>query len=382
MAAALFLDMQTMSTFEIKYHVAVRKDEQIDEKIEGMCIEQTTELPRGVVNSDIEEKVVGKPLSAEQIAPQKHEVVISWPIANLGHDISQFLNILYGNISLQSGIRIISADWKMLSSIFEGPAAGIKEIRKQYDIPNRPLSATALKPLGSSSEELAERAYLFSKGGIDVIKDDHGLADQEYAPFEERLKTCVKAVDRAKNETGIQSYYFPNITSFAPETVKRYKQAAEQGADGVLLCPHIAGLETMHRLARLDIALPIIAHPAFSGSLTTNDNQGLSPAFLYGQLWRALGADFVIYPNKGGRFSFTSEQCRGINDAVAGNHSPFKKAFPMPGGGIKLENMSQWVNDYGKDITFLIGGSLYEHPDGIESAANEFHNKLTQAYGD
>jgi len=371
-----------MSTFEIKYHVAVRKDEQIDEKIEGMCIEQTTELPRGVVNSDIEEKVVGKPLSAEQVAPTKYEVLISWPIANLGHDISQFLNILYGNISLQSGIRIISADWKMLSSIFEGPAAGIREIRKQYNIPHRPLSATALKPLGSSPEELAERAYLFAKGGIDVIKDDHGLADQEYAPFEERLETCITAVDRAKNETGIQSYYFPNITSFAPETVKRYKQAAEQGADGVLLCPHIAGLETMHRLARLNIALPIIAHPAFSGSLTTNDAQGLSPAFLYGQLWRALGADFVIYPNKGGRFSFTSEQCREINEAVAGNHSPFKKAFPMPGGGIKLENVSKWVNDYGKDITFLIGGSLYEHPDGIESAANEFHNKLTQVYGD
>lgn len=371
-----------MSTFDITYHVTVPKDQQIDEKIEGMCIEQTTELPRGVVNSDIEEKVVGKPLRVEQIAPTKHEVVISWPIANLGHDISQFLNILYGNISLQPGIRILSADWKMLSSLFEGPAAGIREIRNQYNISGRPLSATALKPLGSSSEELAERAYLFAKGGIDVIKDDHGLADQEYAPFEERLKTCVAAVKQAGDETGNRSYYFPNVTSFSSESVKRYKRAAEQGADGVLLCPHIAGLETMHRLARLNIALPIIAHPAFSGSLTTNNEQGLSPSFLYGQLWRALGADFVIYPNKGGRFSFTSEQCREINDAATANHSPFKKAFPMPGGGIKLDNVSKWVNDYGNDVTFLVGGSLYEHPEGIESAANEFHNKLTQLYGD
>jgi len=371
-----------MNTFDITYHVSVQDDEQIDEKIEGICIEQTAELPRGVLSSEVQEKVVGKPVSSDQIGEHLYEVVITWPLANIGNDISQFLNILYGNISLQPGIRIISADWEVLCpDVFEGPAAGIKNIRQQYNIQQRPLSATALKPLGSSSDELAELAYYFSKGGIDVIKDDHGLADQEFAPFEERLEACVSAVDRAGDDTGNRVHYYPNITAFASETVKRYKMAAEQGADGVLLCPHIAGLETMHRLARQDIGLPIIAHPAFSGGLTTNGNRGLSPDFLYGQLWRALGADFVIYPNKGGRFSLSAEDCQGINKAATQNHSPFKKAFPMPAGGIKLDSVEQWMNDYGKNITFLIGGSLYEHPDGIEAASKEFQNKLRQAGG-
>ena len=37
-------------------------------------------------------------------------------------------------------------------------------------------------------------AYDFAKGGIDLIKDDHGLANQNYAPYEERVRACCAAV--------------------------------------------------------------------------------------------------------------------------------------------------------------------------------------------
>lgn len=366
-----------MSAFKITYHVTVLEEEHIDEKIEGMCLEQTAELPRGVLSSKVEEQVVGKPVSSEKIGDQKYNAVIDWPLADVGDDISQFLNILYGNISMQSGIRIVDAEWKALSPIvFQGPGFGIEAIRSRYDIPNRPLSATALKPLGSSPEELADIAYQFAMGGIDVIKDDHGLADQEFAPFEERVEACVTAVKRAANENGHRSYYYPNITAFASETIQRYRMAADMGADGVLLCPHIAGLETMHRLARMNIELPIISHPSFSGGLTTTSDQGLTPEFLYGKLWRALGADFVIYPNKGGRFSFTTEECKSINKGAQETQSPFKSAFPMPGGGIKIENIEKWMTEYGSNVTFLIGGSLYEHPDGIQTVSRKLRNTL------
>jgi ribulose-bisphosphate carboxylase large chain len=359
--------------------VTVLEKEQIDEKIEGMCLEQTTELPRGLLSSQVEEQVVGKPVSSERIADQKYRVVIGWPLADVGDDISQFLNILYGNISMQPGIRIMEAEWDALNpSVFGGPARGITEIRSQYNISNRPLSATALKPLGSSPAELAELAYQFAMGGIDIIKDDHGLADQEFAPFEERVEACIGAVRRAADKNGHRSYYYPNITAFASQTIERYKTAAEVGADGVLLCPHIAGLETMHRLARMNIELPIISHPSFSGGLTTTADQGLTPDFLYGQLWRALGADFVIYPNKGGRFSFTSVECKAINKAATIKQSPFKCSFPMPGGGIKIENVEKWMTEYGNDVIFLIGGSLYEHPDGIQAVSRKLRNTLMQ----
>lgn len=356
------------------YRVTVQDDEQIEEKIEGICIEQTAELPRGLLSSEIQQKVVGKPSKQQQLSENCYQVSISWPLATVDGDISQFLNILYGNISLQPGIRIIGAEWEALASdVFAGPSMGISAIREIYDIANRPLSATALKPMGRSPEELADIASKFARGGIDIIKDDHGLANQGFAPFDQRVEACSKAIGQADGE----SHYYPNITAFASDALDRYRMAAEQGADGVLLCPHIAGLETMHRLARLDIDLPIIAHPAFSGSLTTNTDRGLHPEFLYGELWRALGADFVIYPNKGGRFSFSEDSCRAINKAATSAAFPFKRAFPMPGGGIKLDVVNQWVAEYGREVVFLVGGSLYEHPEGIEAAALELQQKLT-----
>lgn len=364
-------------TFEITYLVTVQQGEQIDQKIEGICLEQSAELPRGVLSDEIQKKVVGEPIRQERLTEGAYEVTIAWPSADVGDDISQFINILYGNISLQPGIKIIGAEWAALHPrLFCGPKYGIQKLRKRYAVPERPMSATALKPMGSSASELADCCYRFARGGIDIIKDDHGLANQDFAPFEERVKACVSAIEKAAESTGRRSCYYPNVTSFASEAVDRYRKAAELGADGVLLCPHIAGLETMHRLARLDIDLPIIAHPSFSGGLTTIGKQGLSPDFLYGQLWRALGADFVIYPNKGGRFSFTLSECKAINEAARSGDSPFMSSFPTPGGGINMETVGHWKSEYGNDVVFLVGGSLYEHPEGIRTASELLQDKL------
>jgi ribulose-bisphosphate carboxylase large chain len=55
---------------------------------------------------------------------------------------------------------------------------------------------------GSSTAALAEMAYQLALGGIDVIKDDHGLANQTWSPFEERVTACCAAVAKANEETG------------------------------------------------------------------------------------------------------------------------------------------------------------------------------------
>lgn len=371
-----------MHIFTITYRVKVPDGETIDQKIEGICLEQSVELPLQVLSEPIKENIVGKLVEKVSLDEETFEVTISWPVDNTGGEISHFLNILYGNISLQSGIRVIGAEWPVLNShLFGGPAFGIKKLREKFNIGKRALSGTAVKPLGSGPEELGEICYQFARGGIDVIKDDHGLANQGYAPFESRVKACVKAIQKAADETGRRSCYFPHITALARDAVARYEKAAELGADGVLLCPHIAGMETMHQLARMDLDLPIISHPAFSGGLTTHPEQGLSPDFLYGQLWRALGADFVVYPNTGGRFSFVQQECEAVNEAARNPGLPFKPSFPMPGGGLKRENIAHWIETYGTDTVFLIGGSLYEHPGGIETASAEFREIILEKNG-
>src|SRR5207253_1756828 len=79
----------------------------------------------------------------------------------------------------------------------------------------------AVKPLGVSATQLAERAYRFSLAGIDLVKDDHSLSDQPPAPFRERVQRCQDAVERANRETGGNTLYLPNVTSGVAALLER-----------------------------------------------------------------------------------------------------------------------------------------------------------------
>ena len=57
--------------------------------------------------------------------------------------------------------------------------------------------------MGLSTDALAELCGTFARAGIDVIKDDHGLADQAWSRFEERVPACLAAAHtRSKNAAG------------------------------------------------------------------------------------------------------------------------------------------------------------------------------------
>ncbi len=56
--------------------------------------------------------------------------------------------------------------------------------------------------MGLPVEALAALAATFARAGIDVVKDDHGLADQAFAPFEPRVRACQAAVSQVAERTG------------------------------------------------------------------------------------------------------------------------------------------------------------------------------------
>lgn len=361
--------------FQIHYEITVSEPDTIESALETICLEQTVEMPADAISKEIREHIAGKVISVEPTAEKDtYAAIIDFPIANTGREVTMLLNLLFGNISLMPGYKIIDAELEKLDFL-PGPAYGIEGVRKKLDIYDRALSCTAIKPLGFTAEEFGNLTYEFALGGLDIIKDDHGLTNQRYAPFEERLKACVAAVEHAADKTGRRSAYFPNITGSPEVTLRRYEMACEAGADGALFMPHLTGLEILSRLAAQNGPLPLMIHPAFSGSQTIHDDQGFSPSFLYGRLWRSLGADFAIYPNARGRFSYTQDECLAINHA-ARLSSRFARVFPTPGGGINRATIPKWLSLYGSDTVLLIGGSLYKHPDGIQEAAREFRQQL------
>src|SRR5690606_2754524 len=131
------------------------------------------------------------------------EATISYAVETTGCELTQFLNVVFGNSSIKPGIRVERLDLPPgLLNAFKGPRLGRDGLRALLGVPTRPLLCTALKPMGLSAKALAEFAYRFALGGMDVIKDDHGLANQSFAPFKERVERCAEAVARANRETG------------------------------------------------------------------------------------------------------------------------------------------------------------------------------------
>ncbi len=83
--------------------------------------------------------------------------------------------------------------------------------------------------MGKTVAELAELAYQFALGGMDLIKDDHGLTNQPFCPYEQRVAACAEAVQRANQQTGKHCLYVPNVTSPANQIWKRVEYAKRNG---------------------------------------------------------------------------------------------------------------------------------------------------------
>ncbi len=360
--------------FRATYLIAGAPEEAL-ERARDICLEQTVEFPADLIErADIRDQVFGRVESLEKVGPEMCEAVVEFPVEVAGRELTQLLNVLYGNVSIMSGIRLVCFDLpEPMSETFRGPRFGRQGLRALLDAPNRPLLSTALKPMGLSGGELAELAADFASGGIDIIKDDHGLTDQSFCRFDDRVSRCSEAVLRSTENTGKPCLYFPNITAPADELIKRARAAKRAGAGGFVISPGLTGFDSMRRLADDDdIALPILSHPAFLGSFTAAPGQGISHGALYGQIGRLAGADACIFPSFGGRFSFTSEECRDIVDCTLRPIGRLAPIFPTPAGGMTLDRVPELLEFYGEDVILLIGGDLHRHGSDLNEGCNRF----------
>src|SRR5512143_3858472 len=175
---------------------------QARRRAHDICLEQTVEVPETLVpDGIIRDHVLGRTEALEARPDGGYSARISYAVEVAGAGLAQLLNVLFGNISMKAGIRAEQLDLpEAMLRAFRGPRFGRSGLRERLGVPTRPLLCTALKPLGLSAEDLAGLAYQFALGGIDIIKDDHGLADQGFAQFRERVERCAEAVARANRE--------------------------------------------------------------------------------------------------------------------------------------------------------------------------------------
>jgi ribulose-bisphosphate carboxylase large chain len=224
--------------------------------------------------------------------------------------------------------------------------------------------------MGRPTEWLAKTAFDLAVGGIDMIKDDHSLANQEFAPFRERVERCAEAVRRANERTGANAIYMPSLNAPYPLIERRLHEALQAGAGGLLVLPGVTGYDLMRDLAQRDeIGVPIMAHPAFLGSYSASPTNGIEHGTLYGKMMRLAGADLSVFPNYGGRFTFGQNECRRVAAGLAEPIPGIAPAMPAPGGGMTLDRVDEIKRFYGNDVALLIGGDLHRGDDLTATAA-------------
>jgi ribulose-bisphosphate carboxylase large chain len=349
-------------------------------RAEALAVEQSHEFPPELAPAKAAPSRAHV-VAVEEAGPELALTTIEFPDDLAGDELTQLLVMVFGNCALLPGVRLVDLEVpaELATAIGGGPALGVAGVRRALGVQERPILATALKPVGLPTEDLADLGRRFAEGGIDLIKDDQGLGNQRWSPYADRVPRIAEAIAAGNAASGHAARYLPCFDA-PPELVEeRLRIALEAGAGGLLVVPGVGGLPLVRWLARnTPDDFVLLAHPALLGGLAVSPSAGIAPDVLYGLLLRLAGADAAIFPSYGGRFSFSQEECRAIADGCARPFAGLPATLPAPGGGMSPDRVPELVDFYGPDVVLLIGGEL--HRSGDPRAAAEHFRTLAEAY--
>ena len=370
--------------FSVTYRIFAASEAEAEQRAQGIALEQTVEIPRDVVPAGyVEDTILGR---IEDILPDDEAAgsgpawtaKISYSPDSAGPDLPQFLNVVFGNSSIQKGIKVIGVDLcPSLADLHTGARHGIDGVRSLCRRDRGGLVSPVIKPMGLTTEDLALTVERVTEAGADLIKEDHGLANQPTAPMRERIPRLVEATARgnARRQAGgdqSKGLYFPNLGGSTRNLVDDAWFAKQEGADGVLIIPGLQGFDAISTLARdPEFGLPIMAHPSFLGPFVLSPDTGFTHGVMFGTLMRIAGADISIFPNFGGRFGFTQQECGDIAAACRNQAGPGRPILPSPGGGMVVSRMPELMEFYGEDSVYLLGGGLLRYGERIGDGVRE-----------
>src|SRR5260221_2395336 len=194
------------------YRIAASESES-RVRAEALAADKGVEMPMAAIGDERWLKEVVARVQA--IVPHEghFDVVLGIGPATTGNEASQLVNMLFGNCSLQPEVELVDVEFPAgFEKAFPGPRFGVEGIRTLTGVHGRALTCTALKPQGSTVEYLAHLARTFALAGIDIIKDDHGIANQACHTFDARVPAVQKAIAEANRETGGHTIYATTLS--------------------------------------------------------------------------------------------------------------------------------------------------------------------------
>jgi ribulose-bisphosphate carboxylase large chain len=333
----------------------------------------------------VEGSVADLSATACDIDEDAGEVTVAYPDA-LFEDGSmpQVLSCIAGNIlgmKAVDRIRLLDCEWpEQLTQTFPGPQFGTSVKTEILDAADRPITATVPKPkVGLSTEQHAQIGYEAWTGGLDLLKDDENLTDQDFNPFEDRLTESLAQRDRAEDETGDPKSYLLNVTAPGREMLERVDMAAEHGCEFVMVDVVTAGWASVQQVRERceRHGLAIHAHRAMHAAFDRIPTHGISMRVL-AQVARLCGVDH-IHTGTAGLGKLANEDTPGINEWLHADLHGLRDVLPMASGGLHPGLIPTLVDTLGTNIGVQAGGGVHGHPDGTRAGATAFRRAVEAA---
>jgi ribulose-bisphosphate carboxylase large chain len=172
-------------------------------------------------------------------------------------------------------------------------------------------------------------------------------------------------------ETGAPTRYVPSLSGNLDRLRRQVRLARDEGLDTALIAPMVAGLPSFHALVKEFPDMGFMAHPALAGAAR------IAPPLLLGKLFRLFGADATVFPNHGGRFSYSPRTCQDLARAALAPWEGLKPAVPVPAGGMTVDRVPEMLEFYGTDVMLLIGGGLLAARERLTEETAAFVRKVT-----
>lgn len=252
---------------------------------------------------------------------------------------------------------------------FPGPQLGLEGVRKITGIKDRVLVGSIIKPkIGLSAKEHAVVAYECFMGGVDLVKDDENLTDQNFNRFENRVKETLKLAKKAAKETGSANICAFNTTAETGEMIRRAKFIKKSGGNCAMADIVTVGFGAIQSLRKENTGLIIHGHRAMHGALTRNIHHGIS-MLVIAKLARLAGIDQLHTGTVVGKMDGAEEEVLAINKFLLSPWYGLKPVLPIASGGLYPGLVPDLVKILGSDLIINFGGGIHGHPGGTLSGA-------------
>jgi ribulose-bisphosphate carboxylase large chain len=299
---------------------------------------------------------------------RRAEVVLSFPLENVGPSLPNLLTTVAGNLyELRqfSGLRLLDLRVpQAFADVYAGPQFGIEGTRRLCGVYDRPLIGTIIKPsVGLSPQETAELVSTLVEAGLDFIKDDELIADPPYSRLQERVEAVMRVINDHADRTGKKVMYAFNVSGEVDEMRRGHDVVQAAGGTCVMVSINSVGLSGVIALRRHS-QLPIHAHRNGWGALSRSPLLGFDYV-AFQKFWRIAGVDHMHVNGLRNKF------CESDASVIA---SARECLTPMLGGYTVMPVFSsgQWAGQApdtyealgSVDLMYLAGGGIMAHPDG------------------